>query len=68
MSNLQETVNNKDVEKYLGLFPECSHTNADGKNENKGKTHITKEQTRTKKRNERRKKVFNTNLFFKRER
>ena len=42
MSNLQETVNNKDVEKYLGLFSECSHTNADA--------------TRTKERNERRKK------------
>ena len=38
MSNLQETVNNKDVKKYFGLFSECSHTNADMENENKGKT------------------------------
>ena len=58
MSNLQETVNNKDVEKYPCLFSECSHTNTDGRNKNKGKhahTHY-KKQTRTKKRNERRKK------------
>ena len=27
MSHPQGTVNNKDVEKYLGLFSECSHTN-----------------------------------------
>ena len=56
MSNLQETVNNKDVEKYPCLFSECSHTNTDGRNKNNGKTHITKKQTRTKKCNEHRKK------------
>ena len=37
MSNLQETVNNKVVEKYPCLFSECSHTNTDGSNKNKGK-------------------------------
>ena len=46
MSHPQGTVNNKDVEKYLGLFSECSHTNVDGKSESKGKTHIAKAQTK----------------------
>ena len=42
------------------LFTECSNTDADGENKDKGKTQISKHQTKTKKQNECRKKQIKT--------